>query len=207
MRVARRERPAYPPSPRRSHVRMCERARRRRASYGQRSRSRRARARRRARPFPRDARPRAETRNSSSPPIRRTAARAGSRRRRSYAWEVSKNKDRTTIGKNTSAMLCQTFQPFAMFARRFAPLADNLARGDPLLAAARALSQARDCVEEQPPEALGVDGDRDFGVGEAAPLAAPVDDRGADRQASCGLDVDGRAPRLDDRRVERYRDR
>jgi hypothetical protein len=117
------------------------------------------------------------------------------------------NKDRTTTSENTSAKLAKTFQPFAMFARRFAPPADNLARGDPLLAAGRALSQARDCVEEQPAEAFSVDRDGDLGIGEAAPLAAPVDDRRAGRQAPRGLDVDGGTARFDQSRIERYRDR
>ena len=46
-----------------------------------------------------------------------------------------------------------------MLVRRFAPPADNLAIGDPLLIAGNVLSQARDCVEEQAAEAAGVHGD------------------------------------------------
>ena len=44
-------------------------------------------------------------------------------------------------------------------------------------------------VEEEAAEALGVDLDGDLGVGEAAPLAAPVDDRRARRQPAGGLDI------------------
>ena len=77
-RAARRERPACLPPPPRSRARKHARARRRRAYCDRRSRSPQAQARRRARPSPRDARPRAETKNSSSPPIRRTAAQGGS---------------------------------------------------------------------------------------------------------------------------------
>ena len=69
------------------------------------------------------------------------------------------------------------------------------------------LSQALHRVEEQAAEAVGVYGDGDFGIGETAPLAAPVDDRRAGREPSCGLDVHRGGARFDERRIERDRDR
>src|SRR3984957_12138942 len=98
---------------------MCARARRRRASCGRRSRFRRTRVRRRAQPSPRDARLRAKKKNSSSPPVRRSAAQTGSRRaapvqgKRTDCFEQSENKDRTTVGENTSAKAWPKFLPHA----------------------------------------------------------------------------------------------
>ena len=78
-RAARPKRRACRRAPPCSRGRRHGRARRRRACCGRRSRSRRARAPPPARPSPRDARPRAGTRNSSPPRVRRSAARYGSR--------------------------------------------------------------------------------------------------------------------------------
>ena len=57
-------------------------------------------------------------------------------------------------------------------------------------------------LEKQAAKALGVDRDRHFGVGEAAPLAAPVRDRRAGREPARRLDIHGGLPRLDQGRIE-----
>src|SRR5271166_4740988 len=57
-------------------------------------------------------------------------------------------------------------------------------------------------LEEQAAKALRGDGDRDFGVGEAAPLAAPVDNRRAGCEPARSLDVHGGAARFDQSRIK-----
>ena len=127
--------------------------------------------------------------------------------------DKSRNKDRTIVGKNASAKPAEstggkTARRGGLSGRRGAKSAKRLyasclRESDPPRSWAvkrkrlirpvrcRSLRQTLHRVEEQTAETFSLDGDGDLGVGEAAPLAAPVDDRGAGHQTPCGLDVDG----------------
>src|SRR6202044_710657 len=100
-------------------------------------------------------------------------------RRRSCAYE---NKARTKIEQSSAKTQAPSLPGNSSRSR--SSLAGSCPRGEPrerrpwVLNPARAVSEARHRVEEQVPEAVGVDRDGDLGVGEATPLAAPVDDRG-----------------------------